>query len=150
MGHHAWFTTVVFYCSDKDYVKKQVVENRVSFIVFFYITGKIRAGTQGRKLKAGIEAEPWEILLYCCTPRGLLNLLPHSIWAASLGKVLPVVSWALSSHTNHELRKCTVELHTGKSDGDIFFSIEENPSSYSTLACIQLTKTPPSTAALVI
>lgn len=74
MGHHPWFTTVVFYCSDKDHIKNQVGENRVSFIVFFYITGKIRAGTQGRKLKAGIEAEAM----------GDIALLLRSAWLAQL------------------------------------------------------------------
>lgn len=122
--HHCYLNGL-FHCSYKDYAKKQVGEDRVSFIILFYITGKIRAGTQGRKLKAGIEAEDMEDIAYCRAPCGLLNLLPHSIQAASLGKVLPIVSLALSRHTSHELRKCTIDLHTGKSDGDIFSQLKK-------------------------
>lgn len=78
------------------------------------------AGTQGRNLRAGTEAEAMEeaCLLACCRDLFSLHIIQHR--TTYVGMAVPTVSWALP----HQLliMKCTYMLVYRQSHCSIFSS----------------------------
>lgn len=120
----------LYHC-DKDRGRKHLVEERVCSF-----TREARAGTPGRILEAGTEAEAAEECY-------LLAFFPWLSHPASLSRPQSTAQgwfcpkWSVPPHMDHQYRKCPAGLPTHQTHGGVF-SIK-NPSSQICLGLCQVT-----------